>query len=168
MTRFLLAAIVIMAQATAFADGGTVQFRKEAGDLVITLFTAPAPLSVGPVDISLLLQNRNELDPVLDADVFLTLREDVSGIEFEARPTRAKSTNKLLYAVPVMFAKPGKWRIAVRVTKHGTTNDAEGILIVAPAPDRPTRYAGYLAFPPLMILLFAVREGLIRRRKSKR
>jgi hypothetical protein len=167
MSRLLLPAIVIMAQATAFADGGTVQFRKEAGDLVITLFTAPGPLSVGPVDISLFLQNRNGLDPVLDADVLLMLYQDAPGGEFEARPTRAKARNKLLYAVPVTFAKPGDWRVAVRVTKHGTTTDAEGILAVGSAPDRSTTYAGYIAFPPVMILLFAVREGLIRRRKSK-
>jgi hypothetical protein len=115
MTKVLLPAIVILTQATAFADGGAVHFRQETGDLVITLFTVPARLSVGPVDISLLLQNRNGLDPVLDADVFLKASEDVSGIEFNAHPTRAKATNKLLYAVPVMFARPGKWRIAVRV-----------------------------------------------------
>ena len=167
MTRFLLPAIVILAQATAFADGGAIQFRKEAGDLVITLFTAPAPLSVGPVDISLLLQNRNGLDPVLDADVSLKLSEDVSGIEFEARPTRANARNKLLYAVPVVFAKPGKWRIAVRVMTNGKTTDATGILAVAPAPNSSTSYAGYIAFPPVMILLFGVRERLIHRRKSK-
>jgi hypothetical protein len=167
MTRFLLPAIMILAQATAFADGGTVQFRKEAGDCVITVFTAPAPLSVGLVDISLLLQNRSDLDPLLDAEVLLTLREEVSGIAFEARATRANARNKLLYAVPVIFAKPGKWRIAIRVTKNGKETDVTGILAVAPARDKSTSYAGYFAFPPGMILLFGVREALIRRRKPK-
>jgi hypothetical protein len=167
MTRLLIPAIVIMAQATAFADGGAVQFRKEAGDFVITLFTSPGPLSVGPADISLLLQNRNDLDPVLDAEVLLKFSEDVSGIEFEARPTRAKATNKLLYAVPVMFARPGKWRIAVRVTANDQTTNATGILAVAPTQAGSASYAGYIALPPVMILLFAIREGLIRRRMSK-
>jgi hypothetical protein len=167
MTRLLLPAMMIIAQAKAFADGGTLQFRKEAGELVITLFTAPGPLSVGPVDISLLLQDRNGLDPVLNADVFLELSEDVSSIELEAHPTRAKATNKLLYAVPVIFAKPGKWRIAVKVTANGQRTNATGTLAIAPAPHRSASYAGYFAFPPVMILLFAVREGLIRRTKSK-
>jgi hypothetical protein len=167
MIRFLLSAIVILAQATAFADGGAVQFRKEAGNVVITLFTAPASLSVGPADISLLVQNRDGLDPVLNADVSLKLREAFSGIEFEARPTRAKATNKLLYAVPVMFAKPGKWLIAVRVAINGKTNDANGVLVVAPAPASSASYAGYIALPPVMILLFVVREALIRRKQSK-
>src|SRR5580704_8487001 len=93
-----ITALLILARATAWADGGTVQLRQEAGDLVITVFTSPGPLSVGPVDISLLLQNRDGLEPVLDAKVSLILRTDDSGIELQARPTREQATNKLLYA----------------------------------------------------------------------
>ena len=55
--KLLLPFVAILAPALSFADGGTVQLRKEAGALVITVFTSPAPLSAGPVDISLLLQN---------------------------------------------------------------------------------------------------------------
>jgi len=40
-------------QPTAFANGGTVQWRKQAGSFLITVFTAPAPLSGGPGVISL-------------------------------------------------------------------------------------------------------------------
>src|SRR2546425_1814223 len=98
---FLLLVVMILAQATAFADGGTVQLRKEAGPLVITVFSSPAPLSAGPVDISLLLQNRTGLEPVLDATVSLVLRADTSGTEIRARPTREQAQNKLLYAAPV-------------------------------------------------------------------
>src|SRR4029077_18356749 len=38
----LIGALVILAQATAWPDGGTVQLRQEAGDLVITVFTSPS------------------------------------------------------------------------------------------------------------------------------
>ncbi|MEI9975838.1 MAG: hypothetical protein WDO73_29525 [Ignavibacteriota bacterium] len=62
-------ALLILIQSTALADGGTVQFRSEAGPYVITLFTTPTPLTAGPIDISLLLQDRDGLTPVLDADV---------------------------------------------------------------------------------------------------
>jgi hypothetical protein len=95
LSKFLLLAM-ILAQPTVFADGGTVQLRKEVGALVITVFTSPAPLSAGAVDISLLLQNRNGLEPVLDADVSLLLRANASGAEVRARPTREQAQNKLL------------------------------------------------------------------------
>ena len=77
-------------QPTAFANGGTVQWRKQAGSLLITVFTTPAPLSAGPVVISLLVQNRNGLEPVLDANVSLLLRADTSTAEI-----RAQTDNKI-------------------------------------------------------------------------
>jgi hypothetical protein len=167
MKPLLIPALVILVQATAWADGGTVQLRQEAGDLVITVFTSPSPLSVGPVDISLLLQNRDGLEPVLDARVSLVLRADESGIELQAHPTREQATNKLLYAAPVSFSKPGKWRIVVAVLRNGKKTDTAGILEVAPAPDKAASYAGYIAFPPVMIGLFMVRQRLISRRSRE-
>ena len=167
MKPLLLPTLAIMAQAAAWADGGTVLLRQEAGDLVITVFASPSPLSVGPIDISLLLQNRNGLEPVLDANVSLGLRQDTSGIELQARPTREQARNKLLYAAPVTFSEPGKWQIAVTVLRNGEKTSAAGILEVAPAPSKSASYAAYIAFPPVMIVLFMVRERLIRRRSKR-
>jgi len=167
MKPLLLPAFVILAQATAWADGGTVQLRQEAADLVITVFTSPGPVSVGPVDISVLLQNREGLEPVLDAKVSLTLRTYDSGVELQARPTREQARNKLLYAAPVTFSKPGKWHIVVTVLQNGKETDTAGILEVAAAPDKAASYAGYIAFPPVMIGLFMVRQRLIRRRSER-
>ena len=165
--KLLLPLAVILAQATVWADGGTVQLRRETGDLVITVFTSPSALSVGPADISLLVQNRNGLEPVLDANVFVFLRENASGAEFQAHPTREQARNKLLYAAPVMFSKPGKWQITVTVARNGQETGVEGILDVAPAPGHAElSYAGYIAFPPIMIVLIMVRERLIRRRSK--
>jgi hypothetical protein len=162
--KLLLPAAVMLAQAAAFADGGTVQLRKEAGGLVITVFTSPAPLSAGPADISLLLQNRNGLEPVLDANVSLVLRAEDSDVELRAHPTREQARNKLLYAAPVMLSNPGKWRLAVTVERNGEQTGAVGIVEVAPAPDMALSYSGYIAFPSVMIALFVVRERLIRRK----
>ena len=46
--KLLLPAVAILAQTTALADGGTVQLRKEAGDLVITVFTSPSRCRLVP------------------------------------------------------------------------------------------------------------------------
>ena len=166
MQGFILSAVFLLAQVAAWADGGTVQMRQEAGGLVITVFTSPSPLSVGPADISVLLQNRDGLDPVLDANVHLILSDDASGIEFHALPTRAQARNQLLYAAPVMFARPGKWKIGVLVERHGKEIAAEGILDVSTARAKVS-YAGYIAFPPVVIVLFVIRERLIRRRTRR-
>lgn len=162
--KLLLPTLLILAQALAWADGGMVQMRQETGDLVITVFTSSSPLSVGPMDISLLLQNRNGLDPVLDASVSLVLVHADSNIEFHARPSREQARNKLLYAAPVIFSRPGKWRISVTVRRNEKEVAAAGTLEVTPAPGEAFSLAGFLAFPPVMVGLFVIRERLIRRR----
>lgn len=164
--KLLLPMLFILAEA-AFADGGAVQLRKEVGDLVATVFTSPSPLSVGPVDISVLLQQRSGLEPVLDANVFVFLRDQASGAEIQAHPTREQARNKLLYAAPLMFSKQGKWEITITVGRNGKETGVAGILEVAPAPGRAVSYAGFIVFPPVMIGLFVIRERLIRRRSQR-
>jgi hypothetical protein len=166
--KLLLPVVMTLAQATAFADGGTVQLRKEAGALVITVFSSPAPLSAGLVDISLLLQNRNGLEPVLDANVSLLLRAEASGTEIQARPTREQAQNKLLYAVPVTLAESGRWQLAITILRNGERTEATGAIDVASAPEMAASYWSYIAFPPLVIVVFAVREWLLRRRLELR
>jgi len=165
--KLLLPTLLILAQAPAWADGGMVQMRQETGDLIITVFTSPSPLSVGLVDISLLLQSRDKLEPVLDASVSLDLVHTGSNIEFHARPSREQARNKLLYAAPVIFSRPGEWRISVTVRRNGKEVAASGTLEVAPAPGGTFSLAGFLAFPPIMIMLFVVRERLLRRRSRR-
>ncbi|HTW79744.1 MAG TPA: hypothetical protein VME23_09405 [Terracidiphilus sp.] len=162
--KLLLTFVAVLAPARLFADGGTVQLRKEAGALLITVFTSPSPLSAGTADISLLLQNRNGLKPVLDANVSMRLRPDASDTEIQARPTRQQAQNKLLYAAPVTFSKSGKWRLALTIFRNGERTDATGTIDVAPAPQKALSYWSYIAFPPLMIALFVVREQLISRK----
>ncbi len=166
MTRLLLPALAILAQTTTFADGGMVRLHREAGDLAITVFTSPTPLAAGPVDISVLLQNRNGLQPVLDAEVFLFLRESSTGTELQCHPTRQNAQNKLLYASPLVFSGPGKWELTVTVERNGQLIGVGGLLDVAPAPGKKASYGAYIAFPPAIIALFAVRERLIRRKST--
>jgi hypothetical protein len=145
-----------------------LRFRKEAGGLVITAFASPSPLSVGPADISVLVQNRDGLEPVLDANVHVVLSDDSSGIKFQARPTRAQARSKLFYSAPVMFSKPGKWRIEVSVERNSKESYAAGTLEVAPAYNGTVSYACDVAFPPPMIALFMLRERTARRRSQSK
>jgi hypothetical protein len=165
--RLVLPAVMILAQTTASADGGAVQLRQEAGDLLITVFSSPGALSVGPADISLLLQRRDGLDPVLDANVSLILRTDAPNSSLQAQATREQARNKLLYAAPVTFPNPGKWRIAVSVGRHGEETAAVGTLDVAPAPGGTVASWVWIVFPMAMSLFIMVREVLIRRRSRK-
>src|SRR5882724_4523088 len=131
----LLPGLLLLAQAVALADGGAVQLRQKTGGFLVTVFTSPTPLAAGPVDVSVLIQTRDELEPVLDANVTLLLREEDSGIELHERLTREQARNKLLYAAMVYFSRSGKWHMVVKVARDGAYTLAAGDLDVAPARD---------------------------------
>jgi hypothetical protein len=162
-TQLIVSVALFLACATARADGGIVQFRKAVGALVITVFTAPSPLSAGPVDFSLLVQSQDNLEPVLDARVFLLVSAHGSTTKIHAQATRAQAQNKLLYAAPVTLAQPGRWDLSIAVMRNDKRTDAAGSIEVAPSPELAGSYWSCIAFPPVMIVLFALRERLIRR-----
>ncbi len=162
--KLLLPAAIMLAHASALADGGAIQLRKEAGPFVITVFAAPAPVAAAPVDLSVLVQNRNGLEPVLDATVAFILRSETSGAQIGVQPTRERAWNKLLYAAPVTFTESGKWQMHISIQRNGERIETSGTIAVVPAFDGATSYWSYIAFPPLAIVLFVARERLIRRK----
>jgi hypothetical protein len=155
MTRLAIAILLTMSPAL-FADGGVIQSRQEAGPFVVTVFAAPAELSV-------LVQNREALEPDLDATVSIRLQHGDSDVTTLA--TREQAHNKLLRAATVNLDDPGEWRYTVTVSRAGTQASVTGTMNVAPATPKLASYWSYLAFPPVCIALFAVHQRL-KRKKS--
>jgi hypothetical protein len=165
---FLFVMVMLLAQARGFADGGTVQMRKEAGPFLITVFTSPAPLSAGPADISVLLQNLDGLAPVLDARVSVLLRREASSTEIKAHATREQAQNKLLYAALVTLPESGKWRLSVTTLHNALRTEIGGEIGVTQSHVMAGSYWGYIALPPVIIAVFVIREWLIRRKPTLR
>jgi hypothetical protein len=152
----------------AIADGGAVLLHTTANGLIVTVFSTPSRPTAGPVDFSVLLQKGEDLDPVLDADVSLHLRASASGTEVRAHATRGHAQNKLLYAAPVTLLEAGKWQLTLTVLLSGVRSEIAGALDVAPTRAMVASYWGYIAFPPAMIVLFAIREWLLRRKRTSK
>jgi hypothetical protein len=155
--------LAVLARPTLFGDGGTLQLSGETPELSVTVFTSPAPLSAGPADISVLLQKRETLEPVLDADVLIVMRAVASGSEIRVRATREQAQNKLLYAAPLTLSESGTWQIKVSILRRGVSSEILGNIGVAANRQKLETYWLYLTFPPLMVLLFTIREWLLRR-----
>lgn len=149
---------VLLAAATARGDGGRVQLSETAGPFAVTVFTAPTPLRVGPVDVSVLVQGADGGAPVLDAAVQVALAAP-SG-ERAAAATHAAATNQLLYAAVLDVPAPGRWTLAVHVA--GRAGDAAVSCEVDVAPPLPPALAfwPYLALPGVAIALFALHQWL--------
>src|SRR5215467_6296512 len=132
----------------AQADGGAAQFTKSAGTFVITVFTTPSPLRAGPVDISLMIQNSENQEPVLDCVANVQLRkEGARSIGSEA--THQFSQNKLFYAAPLNVTESGVWELEVAIWHGDASASVTGPITVASSNPVLLGYWRSLAVPPV-------------------
>src|SRR5579871_4724750 len=139
--------VLLATAASALADGGAVVLHKRTQALTVTAFASPAPPRAGPLDISVLVQSSDTLEPVLDAQVWLRFANGSQTKEVQATRTQAK--NKLLYAASAQLADPGDWQLSVETrTRAGATPvTVSGSLTVAPEQRKLGAYSGYIALP---------------------
>jgi hypothetical protein len=163
----LLPAIVGVANLEAQADGGAVQFGKSAGPFVITVFTTPTPLRAGPVDISLMIQSRENQQPVLDCQTLVQLHKE-GAMSISAEATHETAHNKLFYGAQVKIPEPGPWELDVAIKQGDVSIDVAGEIIIASAKPVFLVYWRSLAVPPLIISLFAMNQWLKRRNRQGR
>ena len=114
-----LARATMFAVSLAHADGGAVCLREGLGVFLVTVFVAPQPIQVGPINAGVLVQDRQTGEVILDAKVDLAIRRvDGGGPEFLAHATHEQSTNKLLKSGRISLPTPGSWGLRVFVS-HG-------------------------------------------------
>jgi hypothetical protein len=148
----------------ARADGGAVRLRERAGGYQITVFTSPTPLRVGPVDVSVLVQDAatEECLPKALITVRLTARGTREVLEYSA--TSEAATNKLLRAAEFQLPKPGWWDVAVAVEgSHGPAL----VRFELQANEPPPRWMDlwpWFSWPAFAIALFGVHHTLVQRR----
>jgi hypothetical protein len=151
-TRFLL------------ADGGIVQFQKQAGPFLITVFSAPVPLRIGVADLSVMVQNSDDRSTVLDCNVVLQLSHP-AGRDIRIAATRAQSSNKLLYTAHPALQRPGKWHVIVDIKSTSGTVHIAGDMLVAPPEPPLIAHWPYFAVLPVAVALFALNQWLKAKRR---
>src|SRR5215472_7163787 len=112
--------IALLVATAAWADGGEMCVTQAAGPFEITVFTAPSPPRVGPIDISVLVVDHAGHAPVLDADVQVELRSATPpALPRTATASHAGAVNKLLYATALEAPSAGPWVLEARVRTGG-------------------------------------------------
>jgi hypothetical protein len=153
--------------AQARGDGGTIRMSGKKGDLLVTVFTAPTPLRAGPADISVLVQDASTGQPLSQARVIVRMaKNDESEQEYPATPEAA--TNKLLHAAQIELPGPGRWKIEVQVESSQGSAVIGGEVEAAERLPRWRDMWPWLAWPGLVVALFAIHQVLARRRSAKR
>jgi hypothetical protein len=149
-----LAAILLWATA-AYGDGGTMLLHQDAGAFTVTLFAAPQPLHAGAADLSVMVQDRNSGEVLLDPTVDITV-----GTQQTVRLSRGRASNRLLQAATVDFPKPGKWRLKLSVYRGNDLGQLSTECTVEPDRSRATLVWFYVLLPIGIILLFIIHQVL--------
>ena len=149
----------------AMADGGTIRLSERQGNYRLTVFTAPAPLRAGPVDVSVLIQDATTGEPASDMQVMIkAVWRGSSALAIHHPATTEAATNKLYYAATFDLPEPGWYALEVSVA--GAQGEAQVHLELEAADPLPACLAlwPWVAWPVVVMLLFSIHEFLVRRR----
>lgn len=159
--RVVLLLLVWLQPIAVRADGGVVRWSGRAGAYAVTVFTTPTPLRVGPVDVSVLVQEATTLRPMPDARVVLELTSpDRTSFHFAA--TREASANKLMTAAQFDWPCAGRWHVTARIDgKHGQEKAQFDVEVHDPLPHWQELWA-WIALPFAVAGLYALLQKYAR------
>jgi hypothetical protein len=153
---------------TARGDGGNLRAWKQFGDYEIAIFTEPSPFVVGPVDISVLILDRNTGEPIREARVMV----EVSPVGQPARHTRhvateQAATNKLLRAAVFELRDTGRCEVNVGIDGPNNHAQIQFELDVGVPWSPRTGVWPWILWPVPAIVLYGIHLRLVLR-SSKR
>ena len=180
---FIISLMLFFAR-TSWADGGAIQFQGDAGRLHITVFTLPPILSAGPVDVTVLIQERSELAPLLDARVTLDLTAEAGSSlnkqqwsppacalnaprSLTGIPARLNhGENRLLYGALIQVPYSGIWQLKINVARNSERESVWTMLKINPPAPPLLAYWRLFILPPLGVLGFILNRAARRRERK--
>jgi len=152
--------------ALARGDGGAVQVRETHGTVQVTVFTAPTPLRVGLIDVSVFVQDAATGAPLTDVDVEITAHPvDAPHRAQRCAASSERAVNKLLRAAEFELTAPGPTELEIIVVPAGRPSvHVRFQADVAPALPRWVAYWAWFTWPALVVALFAIRRRFGGRR----
>lgn len=172
----LILALLLVPTSRVLADGGAVLTQQKTGPYLVTLFGSPAPLRAGPADLSVMIQNADTGNPVLDLPVSIKVQAALDPHSTAWVPpccsmrtmtgivpaTHDAAQNKLLYAANIVLPSSGAHEILVRIGSDPGEILSTTLNVQPPAPP-VTSYWMYLALPPVLIGAFALNQRIRKR-----
>src|ERR1700730_6196991 len=182
MASLLTFGLLLFLARTSWADGGAIQFQGDTGSFHVTVFTLPPILSAGPIDVTVLIQDRSKLVPALDEQVTFDLRQQATNsshreawsppacalnvpLSLVGIPARlGHGENRLLYGAVVQVPSSGIWKMKINIEHNSETESVSTLLKVTPPASPPLAYWHLFILPPLGVLGFILNR--IARSKS--
>lgn len=164
-TLFALTAIACDGD-VACADGGRLVRVERTNGWIVSVFVAPDPPRVGPVDVSVLLQDEANGSVIADADIAVTITAggDAAGATTSAPASRTHATNKLLQSALLETPSAGDWQGTIDCRTRNTKAKIPFTLQVAAASPAWTKLAPWFLWPFAAAAMFVAHRTLGRKR----
>lgn len=112
--EFICVLAIVAHSSSASADGGTLRLSQRCGECQVSVFTSPSAPSVGPIDVSVLVQDAATGKIRDDLPVMVRLQSiEPPGLALEQTATAGAATNKLFRAAVFDIPDAGKWRAEI-------------------------------------------------------
>lgn len=153
----------------AHADGGTIQASGRSEGLEITVFTAPNPIRVGPVDISVLVLDTRTGEPIPGIAVNVRMvPRDGTGATLNLSATRDAATNKLFRSAIFDVPRSGAWDAEVTVRANRRTVRLPFRLEAAPRLADWSDLWLWVGWPLVAVVLYGLHRRLVWSRSGGR
>lgn len=163
-----LLALTIIAGSGEFAraDGGRLVRVERTNGWIVSVFVAPDPPRVGPIDVSVLVQEEASGSVIADADIGVTLTAagDAEGMTTSAPASRTQATNKLLQSALLTVPSAGDWQGTIDCRVGNARAEIPFALPIAAAPPAWTKLAPWTLWPLAAAAIFVAHRTLGRKR----
>ena len=131
MRRILLTVLLLVLPQLVCADGGRLRFNQPAGPFVVTLFTAPDPLTTSQADFSVAIERQSTPGLVQDAEVtFILTPVGHPGERMVLHASHTAATSRFMQAANFVLPSAGAWRVTVVVQQGNDVGKCSGTLDV--------------------------------------
>jgi hypothetical protein len=168
MKAWIIPVAVWFLAGRAWADGGTLRLRQQAGNYRVAVFTSPALLRAGAIDISVLVQDAATGKHLPQMNVTVHLREQAGSATLEQSATLGAATNKLFHAAEFDLPHAGRWNVEVELTGPQGSAEVAFDIEAAEALPRWLEVWPWIAWPAAAVVLFGIHQVLVRRASSAR
>ena len=154
---FFLCLAWLLASGSNDDDNQVLRYKGVSPSLAVAVFAPPGSLAAGSSQISVLVQDRNTLEPLLDAKVDLTAQPANSSPRLSSTATASHedSENKLLQAADLDLPTEGEWTLRITVQREAVSDDFQLPLRVA-GPE-----AGATSRWPYLVMLLVTATMLL-------
>lgn len=142
--------------------------RQAAGPFIVSLFSEPESLGIGPADLSVMVAEQGSGRVLPNANVRITLTpENEQGAPIAAHLSHTFATNRLLQDALIQFPHAGRWHAVIEVKDGGRETSVATDLMVGDYSARRSTVWTFAVLPVCAIAFFAWVQAVKRHRRQR-